>query len=370
MITTAIGAFCTTPGARGGEQAPARAAQAGETRMEEAQMGEARFGVNLAGAEFAGHVVPGVYGVNYTYPSAEELEYYRTRGRTLIRLPFLWERMQRALNGPLDTEELTRLKAVLRAAREKKIEVILDVHNYGRYRFAGEEKTEPATIGSERIPYAAFADLWSRLAAAFKDEPAVYAYGLMNEPYEMGNESRWPLAAQAAIEAIRKIDRKTTIMVAGDNFSSARSWQTGPNGKINEKVHDPCNNLVFEAHCYFDQNHSGSYAKNYDDEGGLPDTGIDSVRPFVEWCQAKGVRGFIGEFGIPDNDTRWLVTLDRFVAYLKANKMSATYWAGGPWWGKDALSIEPTYAPGADKGDPKGDPIDRPQMLILRQYPG
>jgi hypothetical protein len=57
---------------------------------------EARmFGVNLAGAEFGS--VPGTYGVDYTYPTSSELDYYAAKGVTLIRLPFLWERMQPAL---------------------------------------------------------------------------------------------------------------------------------------------------------------------------------------------------------------------------------------------------------------------------------
>jgi endoglucanase len=328
---------------------------------------EARIGVNLAGAEFGGNVLPGKHGVNYVYPSASSLDYYRSKGRTLIRLPFHWERMQRSLHAPLDVEELGRLKEVLRAAAERKMHVILDVHNYGRYHFAADNKSE--IIGSERVPYAAFADLWSKLAAAVKDEPAVYAYGLMNEPHDMGDAARWPRAAQAAIDAIRRLDRKTLIMVSGDSWSSARGWRNGVNKDLNEKVRDPQNNLMFEAHCYFDKDNSGSYKKNYDEEGGTPNIGVEYVRPFVEWCREKGVRGFVGEFGVPDNDTRWLVTLDRFLVYLKDNNISATYWAGGPWWGKYALSIEPQDARVKTQGAP-ADIADRPQMLILRQYPG
>ncbi|MDF2440422.1 MAG: endoglucanase [Abditibacteriota bacterium] len=357
--------------------------------------GAARFGVNIAGAEFGGGTLPGVHGVNYTYPSASVLEYYRSKGRTLFRLPFHWERLQHSLNGPLDNDELGRLRSVLRAAQQRRMHVILDVHNYGRYRAANAEKSE--IIGSPAVPYSAFADLWAKIAAAVKDEPAVYAYGLMNEPHDMGDDARWPRAAQAAIDAIRRHDRKTIIMVAGDGWSSARAWRTGVNKDLNEKVRDPQNNLVFEAHCYFDKDNSGTYKKSYDEEGGSPDGGINYVRPFVEWCREKGVRGLVGEYGVPDTDTRWLVTMDRFLAYLNANNISATYWAGGPWWGKYPLSIEPqdsrvkaetanttaanttatsttnnataTAANNAAANIQSSIP-DRPQMLILRQYPG
>jgi endoglucanase len=322
------------------------------------------FGVNLASAEFGG-IFPGTYGLTYIYPPTQVLDYYHSKGRTLIRLPFKWERMQRSLNGPLDALELMHLKGVLRDARERRMKVILDVHNYGRYYFPGEK--EGHIIGTERVPVSAYADLWRKIALAVKDETAVYAYGLMNEPHDLGNETRWPVAAQAAINAIREVDSKTLISLAGDNWSSSRNWRNGPNETLNEKVRDAANNMMFEAHCYFDKDNSGSYKMNYDDEGGTPDGGVEYVRPFVEWCKEKGVRGFVGEYGVPDTDTRWLVTMDRFMAYLQANNISSAYWAGGPWWGNYAMSIEPRDARSKDSSTA---PPDRPQMLIMRQYPG
>jgi endoglucanase len=323
------------------------------------------FGVNLAGAEFGGGKIPGLFGKDYIYPTAVDLDYLLARGRTLVRLPFLWERMQHGLNTPLDPEELVHLRTTLQAAAQRGIKVIIEPHSYGRYHFTGEK--EGQIIGSERVPIEAFADFWSKLAARIKDEPAIYAYSLMNEPHGMGDPERWPRAAQAAVHAIRSVDAQRSIIVPGDDWSSARRWQTGANRDLDEKVHDPQNNLIFEAHCYFDKDGSGTYVKNYDEEGGTPDVGVEYVRPFLEWCRAKNVRGFIGEYGVPDSDSRWLVTMDRFLAYLRTNGVSATYWSAGPWWGKDPLAIQPA---GLGPSKPVDKAIDRPQMLILRQYPG
>jgi aryl-phospho-beta-D-glucosidase BglC (GH1 family) len=58
----------------------------------------ALFGVNLAAAEF-GNRFPGSYGKDYTYPTAEELDYYKRKNLKLIRLPFAWERIQPTLNS-------------------------------------------------------------------------------------------------------------------------------------------------------------------------------------------------------------------------------------------------------------------------------
>jgi endoglucanase len=64
-------------------------------------------GVNLAGAEF-GWNVPGVFGTDYTYPTHTEIDYYAAKGMSVVRLPFLWERLQHSENGPLDGAELAR----------------------------------------------------------------------------------------------------------------------------------------------------------------------------------------------------------------------------------------------------------------------
>ncbi len=324
-----------------------------------------RFGVNLSGAEFGGHRIPGIFGRDYIYPRALDLDYLGARGRTLFRMPFLWERMQRHLSDSLDADELARLREVLHAASQRGIKVILDPHSYGRYQFAG--LGEAQVIGSEAVPVAAFADFWARLATALKGEPAVYAYSLMNEPHDMGDPERWPRAAQAAVAAIRSVDQRPLIFVPVDGWSSARGWATGPNRDLDLKIRDPNNGLVFEAHCYFDKDGSGRYAKSYEQEEGSPEAGVNCVRPFVEWCRTRHVRGFVGEFGVPDSDSRWLVTMDRFLAYLQANGMGATYWSAGPWWGKDRLAIQPQNL---ETGKPLERVVDRPQMLVLRQFPG
>ena len=225
-----------------------------------------------------------------------------------------------------------------------------------RYRFAGEDKTE--IICSERVSPADFADFWGKLAAALQDEPALYGYGLMNEPHDMGDDERWPRAAQAAIEAIRAVDAVTPILVAGDGWSSSLNWPRGANAQLPTKLHDPADNLVYEAHCYFDKNRSGQYREDYETELGSPAVGVENVRPFVEWCKTNEVRGFVGEFGVPDTDARWLETMAHFLDYLRENQMPATYWAGGPWWGDYPLSVEPR----AGK--------TRPQMAVLLRYAG
>jgi aryl-phospho-beta-D-glucosidase BglC (GH1 family) len=293
----------------------------------------AMMGINLAGAEFASDVIPGVHGTNYIYPGVAQLDYYKARGIELIRLPFRWERLQRTLHGALDATELARIDKFLDLAEARGLRVILDMHNYGRYRLEGGSRV----IGSLEVPRSAFRDVWERIAAHMRDRDCIWAYGIMNEPYGMG-EYRWVESAQVAVDGIRAADTRHAILIPGDQYSGAHWWLT--HGAPLIAVVDPSNNLIFEAHQYFDKDNSGRYAGSYETEAADPNTGVKRLKNFVDWCRANGVRGFVGEYGVPDNDPRWLVVLENALAYLAANNVSGTYWAGGPWWNTYPLSAE------------------------------
>jgi endoglucanase len=300
-------------------------------------------GVNLCGAEFGEKELPGVYGKHYTYPKAESLDYYKSKGLTLIRLPFRWERLQPALNGPLDAKELGRLDAFVAAVRERGMRVIPEPHNFARYR--GQ------VIGTPEVPNAAFADFWRRLAGHYKGEPSVWAFGLVNEPHD--TNGLWPAAAQAAVDAIREVDREHFIVVPGDGWSGAADWR-----KHNENlwITDPSNRIVYEAHLYFDRDKSGRYLRTWEEEGATPMIGVDRLRPFREWLAERNAVGMVGEFGVPagaGRDPRWLEALGVFVRHLREIEMPGCYWAGGPWWNEYPLSVEPR------NGE------DRPQMKVL-----
>ena len=281
------------------------------------------FGINLSGAEF-GTSTGNRYWIDYYYPTASEIGFYAGKGVQLIRLPFVWERMQPTLGGPLSSTELGYLKTFLADAHAAGVKVIIDLHNYGRY--GGK------TIGSESVSYAQFADFWKKLATELKDMPALAGYDLMNEPHSMGGAQHWPAAAQAAVDAIRTVDMKTAIYVEGDQWATATFWQVHNKNLL---IKDPANNIIYQAHLYFDKSFEGVYAKSYDEDGAYPMIGVDRLQPFLDWLKANNVKGMIGEFGAPSNDPRWLVVLENFMKALQDNNMSGTMWGGGFWWPKD-----------------------------------
>lgn len=309
----------------------------------------AHFGVNLAGAEF-GQNMPGQYGTDYTWPNRTELAYFKSKNMRLVRVPFKWERIQPILNGPLDVNELERMKTFVASARAEGMWVLLDMHNYGRRKINGVEYI----VGDPALPVSSLTDAWKKLAGEFSTHTNIWGYGLMNEPHGMLPGTPWVTIAQALIDGIRTVDQQTVIVVGGDSWSSAARWPVASDNL--KTLNDPSDNLVFEAHVYFDNDASGAYDGTYDVEGATPQTGVDRVAPFVNWLKQNGKQGFVGEYGVPDDDARWLTTLDNMLAYLKSNCVNGTYWAAGPWWGSYRLAVEPIGG------------TDRPQMAVLEKY--
>ena len=209
-------------------------------------------GVNLAGAEFGEAKIPGTINTDYTYNSERSFQYFAAKGLTLIRIPIRWERIQPALGGPLDATNLNALKRNITWAKTNGAKVIIDPHNYGRYKIKEggvlkEYVIDNSYDGAVRVSSANFQDLWVRLSNEFKDEPAVYAYDLMNEPHDMG-KADWKAISQAALMAIRNNGDNKLIMVPGDAWSAAHRWPSvhGPTTWIS----DPANNFMYEAHQY------------------------------------------------------------------------------------------------------------------------
>ena len=289
-------------------------------------------GINLSGAELNEDRKPAVYGRDYVYPPVHELDYYASKGFTVVRLPYCWERLQPSLFGKLDDIELGRIKDFVVAARERNMRVILSPHNFGRYYLGGKA----TLIGTEGVPIEAFADFSQKVAAAFAGDDAIYALSLMNEPHD--SRGLWKQTAQAGLNAIRTADNGRLVLAPGDQWSGAWSWRRYNDDFL---LDDAANHIMYEAHQYFDYDHSGTYRFRYTLNGVSPERGVQWVRPFAEWLTRHRVRGIITEFGVPNDDQRWLELTQRVLAYLAQQNIPWTYWAGGPWWGNYRLSAEP-----------------------------
>lgn len=304
-------------------------------------------GVSLAGADFGEDALPGVYGVNYIYPNAGEVDYFAGKGMTIFRLPFRWERLQQSQFAAFDADEQQRMDSVVNYATGQGVYVLLDPHNYARYY--------GNLIGESTVPVTAFTDFWSRLADHYRQNDHVI-FGLMNEPNTMSTEL-WVSDANAAIQAIRATGATNLILVPGNAWSGAHSWGQNWYGTSNAvamlNISDPGNNYAFEVHQYLDNDSSGT-----SDTCVSNTIGSERMAVFTTWLRQNNKRGFLGEFagGV---STTCLEALDDVLTYLDQNSdvyLGWTYWAAGPWWGDSPMAIEPING------------IDRPQMAPLSSH--
>jgi endoglucanase len=301
-------------------------------------------GVNLSGAEFANTRLPGVMNKDYVYPMAADLQYFRSSGMNVVRIPFLWERIQRQPMVALDPSELAALRRSVDLARSAGLCVLLDLHNFGSY--FGQP------LGSAGVPTAALTDVWLRLAGAFPDADGVML-GLMNEPAAV-NPAQWIPMAQATVLALRKAGARQLILVPSPRWSGAHEWATTFDGVSAAAAfvgfQDPLGRYAIELHQYADANYSGTSSECID-----PDKLTALLERASAWARRAHVRFFMGEFGVASNE-RCLRALRSMLDGMQDPQswLGWTYWSAGPWWGNYPFSIQPGNGPVA------------PQLEVLR----
>lgn len=301
-------------------------------------------GVNIAGGEFNSQRLPGKLFKDYTYPTPADLKYFAEQGANTIRMPFKWERVQRILGRPLDTNEVAMIGKVIDGARELGLCVILDAHNFGGYA------TQP--LGTPMMPLSALSDFWLRMREAFPDADNV-AFGLMNEPSSAARAD-WAKAAQSAVTELRKAGSKHLLLVSGAGWSGAHDWaerrEDLSNADAFAKLNDPLRRSVIEVHQYADKDASGTH-----NDCIAPAAMQAIMKRVTDWAKASNQRLFLGEFGVAPTPE----CLDTLKAQLDAAKgpnwAGWTYWSAGAWWG-------PTYAFGVHPING----VDRPQLAVLK----
>ncbi len=182
-------------------------------------------------------------------------------------------------------------------ARQAGLAVILDMHNYGAYYLSDGTQGIRQPIGSTAVTSADFADVWRQISEAFRDDRGVLAFGLMNEPVNMEGRGGarpaqvWERASQSALDAIRSTGDTRLIMVAGYQWSGVQVWA---DEHPSAWIVDPLDNFRYEAHHYWDVDHSSLYRQSYSKlTGGLgPEIEPVGVDPF-SWTPERLGRWYL-----------------------------------------------------------------------------
>lgn len=295
-------------------------------------------GVNLAGAEFNTKALPGVVFKDYTYPSNAELTYIASQGANIIRLPFRWERLQQTLNGPLDAAELGRIRSTVNNASAQGLCVLLDLHNYAKYRQYKLGDPIPEPEGSDLT--AAFIQFWLAVAQEFPD-PNQVAFGLMNEPANISLVS-WAVIAKQTLASLRLAEATNLVFVGGGRWSGVHDWFAGlqnSNATELDDLHDPLKRAIIEVHQYTDSDYSGTHTAA---TGASCRPATDFTAKFErisQWARTHEQSLFLGEFGVP-RSAECLQTLTHMLEQMDNSTWRGwTYWAAGAWWGNYPLAL-------------------------------
>ncbi len=317
--------------------------------------------------------------VNYMMPDNALLDWAVSLGVNVLRVSFRWEALQPTLNGAFDAARLADMKDLMTHCHARGINVLWNMHNFGFYN--------NQLVGSAAVPDSAFADFWRRFATEFKDDDYVAMYSLMNEPSL--SCPNWKASAQAAVNAIRTVDARTPIAVAG---RGAWVWDWNADVHRNADMKDVTSAyVVFEGHQYPDSDSSGRFQTSYEtwmqtvSTWGLSDINdfhLSICQNYFDWLAANNLRGFLGETGMPsgmmwrtdltpnawaahwDYRDGWVEAIRRTCVYGVNHGIPVFIWSGGVHIEQNKLAV--TYkAPWAN-----GQPTDPIQQMIKATLAG
>jgi hypothetical protein len=292
-------------------------------------------GVNLSGFEYSGPV-PGVEGRDYFRPTDQNCRDIATQRFQLVRLPVLWERLQPSTFSPFDAVYKNQIDTAVSAIAAAGLQAIIDVHNFGRYATPSDRGVGRRPIGSAHLPIDAHTDLVRRMSLAWKDEPGVWGYDVMNEWHDMPvpltpatvERATSTRANQAALDAIRANGDSKWFLWEYDSYSNMHRFATLFGRSPGAFWTDPLKRTAISPHHYFDRDHSGRYRTAFS-QADLSRVGGE-ITPLLDWCATAGVPCLIGECGVRSPD--WLPCLERMLDTLSAYRQPAIgllQWAEG-----------------------------------------
>lgn len=139
-----------------------------------------------------------------------------------------------------------------------------------------------------------FADLWTQLATKYADN-AFVMFELMNEPHDI-DLTAWVASCQQAVTAIRKAEKVShTILLPGENFSSAGTFLSSGWGEALASVTNPdgsTTNLLLDLHKYLDVDNSG------DHPDCVMDNVADTFEPVAAWLRTNKRQAMLSETGV------------------------------------------------------------------------
>jgi hypothetical protein len=257
----------------------------------------------------------------------------RAKGFTAVRFVLYWDLMEPA-RGAFDPTSAATLHTAVERARSAGLRIVLDaVHLWGpggfadvpRWARAGDSVTAVQTNAG---PYL------RRLAARYRDEPAVAAYDLVNEFFRFPIDQDAVLRAyDALIAQVRTVAPRKIVLIEPSYGDTSIAGHLANFSSLRHRA-----NVVWSIHDYFAGGDDDGYAADggqvgryaWDGRTGypVPDAGSLRAHLLVHLRKTRAARlpMWIGEIGIGDGAPGH----DRWIADQVA--LFARYRLGYAWW--------------------------------------
>ncbi len=239
---------------------------------------------------------------------AHHLSAIAAAGFDTVRLPVrVSAHAQAAPPHTIDPALLARLDAVIGAALDAGLQVILDVHHYHEINAAPD-------IHEPRLEA-----IWAQLAAHYHGAPDGLLFELINEPHSAMTVARTDRLNRRLIARIREIDPERWIVAGSAGWGALDAWLTSdpPEGP----------GLLSTFHYYdpFDFTHQGAAFLDEPPPTGKSwgsERDLAALERAMAKAAAKGAREgvpvFMGEFGVYRE-----VALDQRAAWTRAVRVAA-----------------------------------------------
>lgn len=220
----------------------------------------------------------------------EDFKRVKAMGMNHVRLPILHDLIDEP--GGMD-----RLKSAVAMAKKAGLYVVLDMHGcpggQSNEHHTGKENRNRLWFDVQNI--AEMERKWTTLATAFRNDPTVAIYDIMNEPMGAPNPAMLHLVYDRVIRAIRKVDPNKVVLV-DDGY---KGFDTTPHPNV-----PGWTNVAFSLHFYnFDAKApEDHYATRVKDDVKIKELqGYRNAPIYVGEFQlepqysAKGMKDFTGE---------------------------------------------------------------------------
>ncbi|CAG6398935.1 glycoside hydrolase family 5 protein [Streptomyces cocklensis] len=254
-----------------------------------------------------------------------------TAGFGTVRLPVRWS-AHAAATPPyaIDPAFFRRVDAAVRAALDRGLNAVVNVHHYDGLSAAPDE----------HLPR--FLALWRQIAAHYADHAEQVSFELLNEPNGRLTASRWNIVLAQALAVVRESNPERTVLIGPTERNDPRAL---PALAVPDDGH-----LLATVHYYapFEFTHQGAgwiegaehwLGRTWGD--AADERAVrDDLAEVAAWGREHGLPVFVGEFGAfagAAMDSR-----ERWTAFVRSEAerlgMSWAYWEFGTDFG--AFDVE------------------------------